>query len=255
MRWLGPIGDVQVARTVRRHNCGEVQLRRHGCAAVPVVAARPVSRYRGDHPRSIHLADAVVGTIGDVQVARAVQRHVGGEVQLRRRGLAAVPAVAGRPVSRHRGDIPRRVHLADAVVVSIGDVQVARAVQRHACGGVQLRRHGCAAVPVVAAHPVSRHRGDIPRGVHLADAVVGPIGDVQVARAVQRHACGVAQLRRHGCAAVPVVAVRPFPATVVIIPAASTLRMRLFSLSTMYRLPAGCVPQATVSSATRIMAE
>ena len=202
------IGDVQVARSVHRHASGLVQLRRRSRAAVPAAAVSPISRDRGDHSRSVHLADAVVVPIGDVQVAQTVRRHAGGAVQLRRNGRAAVPAEAARPVARHRGDHPRSVHLADAVVARIGDVQVARAVQRHATGSVQLRRHSRAAVPAEAER-LARHRGDHPRGVHLADAAVAIIGDVQVARAVHRHALGGAQSRRSGRAAIPAEAAAP----------------------------------------------
>ena len=39
---------------------------------------------------------------------------------------------------RERGDRPRGVHLANAVVAHISDVDVARAVRCHAIGGVQM---------------------------------------------------------------------------------------------------------------------
>ena len=80
------------------------------------------------------------------------------------------------------------------MVVQIGDVDVARAVHRHAKGVAELRLDCWAAVPTEAELAGPRERGDRSRGVHLADPVVARIGDVEVARSVYRHARGEVQL-------------------------------------------------------------
>ena len=205
------IGDIEIARPVHRYALGRAEPRRCRCrrAAVAAEAGSPASREGGDIARrGIHLADAVVIRIGDIEVARPVHRHAVGAVELRRCRRGAVAAEAAeRPGPRHRGDAARgSVHLADALVVRIGDVEVARPIHRHAHWGVQPRRCCRAAVAADAGNSSSRHRGDITRGsIHLADAVVLGIDDVEVTRPVQRHAPGGAQLRRRCRASVAYV--------------------------------------------------
>ena len=197
----GGIADVNVFRPVHRHAAGKAEMRRSRRAAVAAEAAVRPPRRRGDIARGgVHLADAVVERIGDIEIARPVHRYALGRAEPRRCRCrrAAVAADAGSPASREGGDIPRgSIHLADAVVIRIGDIEVARPIHRQAVGAVELRRCRRGAVAAEAGNSSSRHRGDITRGSsHLADAVVGGIGDVEVARPVQRHAPGSAQLRR-----------------------------------------------------------
>ena len=72
----------------------------------------------------------------------------------------------------------------------IGDVEVAPAVRRYASGRVELRLGRRAAVPAEPALFRAGNGGDCPGGIDLADAVVAPIGDVEIARAVHHHARG-----------------------------------------------------------------
>ena len=77
------------------------------------------------------------------------------------------------------------VELLDAIVGGVGDVDVARAVDGHAVGVLELAVGRAVAAPggeVVAG------------GVELLDALVGGVGDVDVARAVGGHAVGVLEL-------------------------------------------------------------
>ena len=169
------IGEVEVPGAVQPHADGIVELRRGCRPAVPAGALSPRARYRGDRPAGIDFADALVAGIGDVEVARAVQRRASGEVELRRGCRPAVPAEAGGPRSRHRGDRPIGIDPADALVAGIGDVEVSRAVQRYVAGSVELRRGCRPAVPAEAGGPRSRHRGDRPEGIDPENAVSGII--------------------------------------------------------------------------------
>ena len=78
-------------------------------------------------------------------------------------------------------------------------VDVARGVHVYAPGLAELRRRRR---PPVAAEPSGPGAGDrrnVPRsGIDLADSVVFPIADVEVARGVHRHPAGLVQLRRGG---------------------------------------------------------
>ena len=92
--------------------------------------------------------------------------------------------------AREGSDDPRGVHLADPLVVRIGDVEVARPVHRYASWGPELGLGGRTPIAAEAGRSRARKSGDDPRGVHLADPVAQPIGDVDVARPVHRHVSG-----------------------------------------------------------------
>ena len=176
-------------------------------AAVPAEPSLPRPRNGGDRPSGIHLADAVAVGIGDIEVARAVHCHAIGQVETH---LSCRAAVLAEPTTTRNGsDRPGGIDLADAVVVAIGDVEVALAVHRHGAGVVELCLSCRAAVPAEALLPRSRNGGDRPDGIDLADAVVGGICDVEVALAVHRHASGKVELCLSCRAAVPAETVLP----------------------------------------------
>src|SRR5208282_1918354 len=120
-----------------------------GRDVVPVVAECAVARYGGDDPAGVHLADAPIAKVHDIEVARAVHRHAIGLEEFRAGGWTVVPAIAPGSVARHRGNDAAGVHLADALVIIIHDIEVARAVHRHAIGTVEFRAGGWDVVPVV----------------------------------------------------------------------------------------------------------
>ena len=195
------IGDIEVARPVHRHAIGIVETRLSCRAAIPAEPLLSRARNGGDRPGGIHLADAVVVGIGDVEVACAVHRHAIGQVETR---LSCRAAVLAEPTTtRNGGDRPDGIDLADAAVVAIGDVEVARAVHRHAIGIVETRLSCRAAIPAETVLPRSRNGGDRPGGIDPADAVVVAIGDVEVARGIYRHVIGEVETRRNRRAAVP----------------------------------------------------
>ena len=114
----------------------------------PAEAAGPRARHRGDRPAGIELADTVVAAIGDVEVAGAVHGHAMGQAEPCFCCRHAIPVEAASPRAHRRGDHAAGVDLADAVIVGIGDVEVAGAVVRHHVnGGVELRRCCRPAVP------------------------------------------------------------------------------------------------------------
>ena len=75
--------------------------------------------------------------------------------------------------------------------------------------------------------PLPRHGGDDAVGVHLADAVVVVVSNIQVAGGIEGHAVRDTKAGVGGRAAIPGIAEPPLPATVVMMPLVSTLRMRL----------------------------
>ena len=174
---LFDVGDEQVARGVDGDADGAIQL---GGGRGPVVAAVTGGAVAGDGDdvagRLDHLADHVVATVGDEQVARGVDGEAAGAVQLGGGRGSVVAAVTGGAVAGDGDDVAGRLdHLADHVVVRVGDEQVARGVDGEADGAVQL---GGGRGPVVAAVTGGAVAGDgddvAGRLDHLADHVVVP---------------------------------------------------------------------------------
>src|SRR3989442_1049231 len=198
------VGDEDVApRLIDRHAVGLVQLRASSRLAVAaeraVRAGGAVAGERPDRPARRQLADLVVALVGAVDVDRAVERHPGWIAELgRRRGRpvaarrrAWAPArVAG---AGDRRDRPGRRQLADLLVVGVGDVDVARAVERDPGWFAELG--GGRGRPIAAGRrarararvAVAGDRRDRPSRRQLADLVVVGVGDVDVARTVDRH--------------------------------------------------------------------
>src|SRR5208337_3640374 len=88
-------------------------------------------------PGNVHLADALVALVRNIQVSCAVYRH---------------PSIAD---TRHGTDVSARVHLADALIALVRNVQVSCAVHRHASRLVEFCR-GRSAINE-AGSPVARH--------------------------------------------------------------------------------------------------
>ena len=107
--------------------------------------------------------------VGDEQVARGVDGDAVGVVQLGGGRGPVVAAVTGGAVAGDGDDVAGRLdHLADHVVVRVGDEQVARGVDGDAGGVVQL---GGGRGPVVAAVTGGAVAGD-------GDDVAGRLDDL-----------------------------------------------------------------------------
>src|SRR5205814_503287 len=85
------------------------------------------------------LADCLVAPIADIDVSGAVDGH-SLWVSEPRRAAAAVGAPIQTSHSGERRHYSRRRDLADGVVVGIGDVDVAAAVNRHPSGVIEPGR-------------------------------------------------------------------------------------------------------------------
>ena len=190
---VAAVRNVEVAGRVHGQQGGVVQGGASGRPAVlgPRVTGRAGARHRRDDAGGRRdFADALVRLIRNVEVARAVHRHPVRGVQGGRDGQ---PTVLGRRVTRragarHRRDKPgRRRDLADALVGGIRNVDVARRVHGDRGRLVQIRPGAASAVPVVPRVAGAGERGDVAVGVHLADAVVRLIRNVDVAGRVQGH--------------------------------------------------------------------
>ena len=133
--------------------------------AGPAVAAVAGVAVAGDGDdvagRLHHLADAIVVAFGDEEVAAGVHGHAVRVVEFGGGGRPAVAAVAEGAGAGDGGDVAGGLdHFANAVVVGVGDEDVAAAVHGGPEGEVQRGRGGGAAVAVVAGAAGAGDRGD-----------------------------------------------------------------------------------------------
>ena len=105
----------------------------------------------GDGPGRCHPLNPVVGLVRDVEVTHCVHGNA--------------PSVG-----RYGCSGPVRGHSNHSAVSRIGDEQVARAMNGHACGKVEIGIHG---------------GGNDPSRRHPANRMVAGIGNVEIARAIQ----------------------------------------------------------------------
>ena len=70
-------------------------------------------------------------------------------------------------------------------------VQVPGRIQTNTRGIIQAGVGGGATVPGKVGGAIARDRGDDAIGVHFSDALITPVRDIQIARAVQNHASGI----------------------------------------------------------------
>src|ERR1700731_1018544 len=95
-----------------------------------------ISRNGCDDPCALeYLANPVVTLIRNKHVARFIESETGGSTELGTGRCTAIPRKSGCPSAGIRGDDTRRsIHLANAVVESIGDIKIVRTVDDHAGG-------------------------------------------------------------------------------------------------------------------------
>ena len=94
-----------------------------GRTAISTESRHGRSSNGGDVAAGVHHADAVVLAVGDVEIVLRIERDVPRAVQ---GGLAGRTAVTSEvSIASHRGNRTGSVHLADPVVVGVGDIDTA----------------------------------------------------------------------------------------------------------------------------------
>ena len=84
-------------------------------------------------------------------------------VQLRGRSRTSIAQKPRRPITRKRADVPRRIHLANAMITQIRDVHIARPIHKRFPRAVQLRGRSRTSIAQKPRRPITRKRADIPR--------------------------------------------------------------------------------------------
>ena len=195
---VGSVGDKEVPGGVQRDAFGPVQFGGSGRTVIAAVACGSIAGDSGDHAGGlIHLADPVVAPVGDKEVPDGVHRNAFGITQFGGSGRTVIAAVPLCPIAGDGGDHAGGViHLADPVVAPVGDEEVTDGVHRDTCGVPQVGGGGRTVVAAVApVHIIAGDRGDDASGViHLADAIVATVGDEEVPGGVHRDTQGAVQL-------------------------------------------------------------
>src|SRR5688500_14123157 len=127
-------------------------------------------------------ADPVIPAVADEHPAGGVHGHTPGGLDLRLVGGAAVAAEPGAARPREGGHDPGG-HPPDAVVLLVGDVEVAGAVDGHVPDPPHSGMGGGAAVAAVATARAG-HGGDHPGAVDPPHPAVAVVGDVEPAGGV-----------------------------------------------------------------------
>src|ERR1039457_7236191 len=130
------VRDVDVAGGIHRYTFGLKQLGANGESAAAV--ARHTSAGKGRNGAVRELADPVVETVGDVEVAVGIERQPLGRVELKRGGGRSVAVVAGRTSAGHGGDDSIGPDAAHHVAIGIGEKDVTGAIDGDALGGMDF---------------------------------------------------------------------------------------------------------------------
>jgi len=131
-------------------------------------------------------------------------------VEFRAGRRASIAAVTVSPIARNRTDLSRGVHLADALVVDVRDIDIPGTIHRHAKGLAESRAGRRASIADGTLSPRARHRTDLSRAhSHLTDAVVAFVSDIDIPGTIHRHAIGLAEFRAGRRASIAAVTVTP----------------------------------------------
>ena len=128
----------------------------------------------------------MVARVGQVEVALSVERKSSGQVKLGTRGKAVVAGETwSTSTSDGSEDAAGEAKFANDVVMRVGDVEIACAVESKALRGVQFGSRGSAGDAGETLCAGSGDGGDASAGVELEDDVVCCLGYIEIARLVK----------------------------------------------------------------------
>ena len=192
---IAGVGDVEVAGVVAGEAARLIKLRGRAGAVGRTEAAAG----EGGHLAVDHAAQAAAEAFEDHEFgAGRIHPDARGIIQARAQRLAVATGEARVARAGDGGDGAVGRDLADALILIIGDINIARSVERHAAREVELRAGGGAIGEAGGA--VARDGAHDVVGADDADAVVARIRDVDPAAGVDGEAIGAAEARRGACA-------------------------------------------------------
>ena len=203
------VGNVNIAIHVHRDTSREKEISVRGWSMIPVIAGTAVPSNGDDGSgRLDNFANSVVGGIGNEEIAGGINGHTPRVVKGRVHRGHAVTAVASTPIPGDRGDDTGRFHnLADAVVIGIGDEEIAIGIDADSHRIIKIAIRGGHAIAVKACASVTGNRDDGAGGLeHLTDAMVVPVSDEEIAIMIDGHTRWVIEVGIGGGDPITVVA-------------------------------------------------
>ncbi len=174
------VRNIDVALLVHFDVRGHIQHGGDGGSAIAGETGCASARNRDDHAIRCHLPDAMIQFVGDIEIARGVERdagHTAAEIGIHR--PAAVSSKTGNPGSRdcHQDSVGQ---FGDAGAVELGEVNHTVGIDRQGAGPIERRHGGRRAWSVQIMDSAPDDSGDLARRADLPDSIILLVGDNDV---------------------------------------------------------------------------
>src|ERR1039458_1963289 len=217
-----------VAGGVHRHASRTIQFHIGRRFAITRVVG-PVARHRRDRFIAVHLANDVVPGVHNEQMAKFIRRQSIRHTQAGISRRASIAAIVVNSIPRNRCNNAIAPHLANALIIGVRNIQIAKDIHRHSLRVIEARicrRHAFAKISpttvlMVLAASTWRMRLFPVSAMNRfpAESTVIPSGLFRLVLVAASPSSG-----KSG----------PPPASVVMMPWVSTRRMVLFQKSAIY---------------------
>ena len=151
-------------------------MRRCGRTAVSAEPGRSGPRDGRDHAARIHLANVVIGGVGNKQISQSVAHDAFDQAERGARGLTTITARTGSTVSGECRNHSARCHSANLVIARVGNVDVTGGIERNVRRSIQSGRVGRCSVAGRTSEPSACQGADVLS--NAANAIVFTVRDI-----------------------------------------------------------------------------
>ena len=193
---IAGFGNVEIAALIQRNTGREIQLR---LRRLPAIATGTISIARNGRnytSAEIEPTNALIARICNQQVAALIQDKSDRNIQLRLHRTAAIAAEARNACTSNRGDDASRTDFANAVIVGVGNVEVARTVYHNSVWFIHCCIDGQSAIATRTQLPVARDRTDLAGAGDFANAMVAFVSNIEIPSGVSGN--GFRRTKLHG---------------------------------------------------------
>ena len=149
-----------------------MQIGLRGYFVIPVIFSLAHPHKSCDDALPIYLANTVIVTIGDVHIIHFIHNHIGRISQIGIGGWAVVTPKGMHAVSGKRRYDPPAIHLTNAVITPVGNIEIAVTVKRNSKRIFQQSIYGETKITTKTWQTVSCHSGDNSILIYFANAAV-----------------------------------------------------------------------------------
>src|SRR5262249_15305299 len=162
-------------------------------AVVTCVAIRAGNRV--DNSGRANAANSTVSGLGKDEILPSIDHHRNWYAEQRVLALAVDNTAVARVGSGKRAERSVRSDLADPLEPGIGDIEISRRIENHASREEEIRPGGGRVVIHLAESRVTGNGFDHALRIHAPDTLIVAIANIKVARVIERHAVGTAEIR------------------------------------------------------------